>query len=98
MTVERSLACMQDACRVGYREIISDASISDFRKLMLLELHQRKLHSIPPEGILPEQYYAVEYVETYYIGQIALSQADSFVRFKFLHQVGAKSFGLAQPG
>ena len=34
---------MQDACRVGYGEIISDASISDFRKLMLLELHQRKL-------------------------------------------------------
>ena len=46
---------------------------------------------IPPEGILPEQYYAVEYVETYYIGH-ALSQADSFVRFKFLHRVGAKSF------
>ena len=68
MTVECSLACMQDACRVGYGEIISDASISDFRKPMLLELHQRKLHSIPPEGILPEQYYAVEYVETYYIG------------------------------
>ena len=43
MTVECSLACMQDACRVGYGEIISDASISDFRKLMLLELHQRKL-------------------------------------------------------
>ena len=46
---------------------------------------------IPPEGILPEQCYAVEYVETYYIGHV-LSQADSFVRFKFLHQVGAKSF------
>ena len=61
---------------------------------MLLELHQRKLHPIPPEGILPaEQYYAVEYVETYYIGN-AQSQADSFVnvRFKFLHRVGAKSF------
>ena len=60
--------CLYDACRVGYGEIISDANISDFRKPMLLELHQRKLHSIPPEGILPEQYYAVEYVETYYIG------------------------------
>ena len=59
---------------------------------MLLELHQRKLHPIPPEGILPaEQYYAVEYVETYYIGH-ALTEADSFVRFKFLHRVGAKSF------
>ena len=92
MTVECSLACMKDACRVGYGEIISDASISDFRKLMLLELHQRKLHPIPPEGILPaEQYYAVDYVETYYIGHV-LSQADSFVRFKFLHRVGAKSF------
>ena len=34
---------------------------------------------------------AVEYVENYYIGR-ALSQADSFVRFKFLHRVGAKSF------
>ena len=34
---------------------------------------------------------AVEYVENYYIGS-ALSQADSFVRFKFLHRVGAKSF------
>ena len=33
---------------------------------------------------------AVEYVENYYIGR-ALSQADSFVRFKFLHRVGAKS-------
>ena len=43
MTMECSLACMQDACRVGYGEIIGDASISDFRKLMLLELHQRKL-------------------------------------------------------
>ena len=92
MTVECSLACMQDACRVGYGEIISDASISDIRKLMQLELYQRKLHPVPPEGILPaEQYYAVEYVETYYIRH-ALSQADSFVRFKFLHRVVTKSF------
>ena len=30
-------------------------------------------------------------MENYYIGH-ALSQADSFVRFKFLHQVGIKSF------
>ncbi|CAH3182891.1 unnamed protein product, partial [Porites lobata] len=84
--------CLYARCLVCYGEMISDATISDFRKLMLLELHQRKLHPIPPEGILPaEQYYAVEYLEIYYIGH-ALSQADSFVRFKFLQRVGAKSF------
>ena len=83
--------CLYARCLVGYGEMICDASISDFRKLMLLELHQRKLHPIPPEDILPEQCYAVEYVENYYIGR-ALSQADSFVRFKSLHRVSAKSF------
>ena len=35
--------CLYARCLVGYGEMISDASISDFRKLMLLELHQRKL-------------------------------------------------------
>ena len=90
ITVECSLACMQGAWLVMV-EMISHASISGFMKLMLLELHERKLHQIPPEGILPEQYYAVEYVENYYIGR-ALSQADSFVKFKFLHRVGVKSF------
>ena len=83
--------CLFERCLGGYGEMISNASISDFMKLMLLELHQRKLHPIPPEDILPEQYYAFEYVENYYIGR-ALSQAESFVRFKFLHRVGAKSF------
>ena len=53
--------CLYSKCLVGHCEMISDASISNFRKLMLLELYERKLHPIPPE-----QYYAVEYVENYY--------------------------------
>lgn len=70
-------ACLYARCLVGYSEMISETSISDFRKLMLLELHESKLHPVPPEGIQPERYYAVEYVENCYIGQ-ALNQADGF--------------------
>ena len=93
MTVECSLACMQDACRVGYGEIISDASISDFRKLMLLELHQRKL--LWPNPTRRHPTWAV--LCCWICGNLlhwtcAHSQADSFIRFKFLHRVGAKSF------
>lgn len=78
------ITCLYARCLVGHGEMISDARMSDFRKLMLLELHERKLHPIPPE-----QYCAVEYVENYYNW---LSQANSFVKFKFLHGVGAKAF------
>lgn len=76
--------CLYARYLVGHGEIISDASISGFMKLMLLELHERNLHQIPPGGMLPEQYYAVEYVENYYIGRA--------VKFKFLNRVGVKSF------
>ena len=56
-----------------------------------MELHDTVLHSIPPMGLLPGDYYAVDYVKNYYFGR-ALDASWPFVKFKFLHKVGANTF------
>lgn len=83
--------CLYARCLLGLSQMIDGTSFNSFRKLVLVELHERMLKQIPPEGIQVEQYYAVEYVENYYIGRV-LSQNGDYVKLKFLHRVGAHSF------
>ena len=58
---------------------------------LILELHDNALHSIPPRGILPGDYYAVDYVKNYYFGRV-LEASESSVKFKFLHKVDTSTF------
>ena len=58
---------------------------------MILELHENTLYSMPTKGILPEDYYAVDYVKNYYLGRV-LEANEPFVKFKFLHKVGPSTF------
>ena len=59
--------CLYARCLVSKGSMIDVSSMHSFRQLMLLDLHQRRLHSLPLEGIQLEQYYAVDYVSNYYI-------------------------------
>lgn len=66
--------------------MIQEDCLPQFRQCMLSSLHKRILHEIPLPAIELEEYYAVDYVNKYYIGR-ALSIANQFVKFKFLHRV-----------
>ena len=59
--------------------------------LLILELHDKAPHSILPRGILPGDYYAVDYTKNYCFGRV-LTASKSFVTFKFLHKVGTGTF------
>ena len=69
-----------------------EKSISDFRKHMLLELQSQSLIPVLSATYCIEKgsyhYYAVDYVNNYYIGR-ALSAPDTrnFAEFKFLHRI-----------
>ena len=71
--------------------MLTQSSIPEFRKATILELHDTVLHSIPPMGFLPGEYYAVDYVQNYYFGRV-FDASGPFVKFKFLHKVGANTF------
>lgn len=71
--------------------MLTQSSIPEFRKAMILELHDKALHSIPPREILPGDYYAVDYVKNYYFGRV-LEASEPFMKFKFLHKVGTGTF------
>ena len=43
--------------------------ILQFRKCMILELHQKEIFTMPLEDIECENYYAVEYETKFYIGR-----------------------------
>ena len=82
--------CLYARCLAGSKMLIQ-SSISEFRKAMIMELHDKALHPIPPRGILPGDYYAVDYVKNYYIGRV-LEVSGQFVKFKFLHKAGLTRF------
>ena len=63
-----------------------------YRKLMIQELHQKKLSPLPPMPIQQgEYYYAVDHVKNFYIGRV-LDVSIDWVHLKFLYKVGATTF------
>ena len=71
-------------CLFGEGVMLSDEqSISDFRKHTLLELHSQSSFCFEKGS-----YYAVDYVNNYFIGR-ALSAPDTrnFAEFKFFHRI-----------
>ena len=52
-------------CLVSKGLMIKQVDIPDFRKSMILELHEKKLTPIPAEPIKPNEYYAVDYINNY---------------------------------
>ena len=61
-------------------------SISDVRSYLILELHRNSLLPIPPHGLKVDDYYAADYVNSYYFGRVIQIQGQ-FAQFKFLHRV-----------
>ena len=55
-----------------------------FRKQMITELHKQMIDGPFLPGVQTEQYYAVDYINRYYVGR-ALSIDGSFCLMKFLH-------------
>ena len=70
---------------------ITCGSIPQFRKSMIIELHMQVILPTPPEDIICEKYYAVEYEKKFYFGRV-VSVTDDKVEVKFLHQVGIQTF------
>lgn len=82
--------CLYARCLAGGK-MLTQSSIPENGKAMILELHDKALHFISPRGILPGDYYAVDYVKNYYFGRV-LEASESFVKLKFLHKVGTGMF------
>ena len=61
--------CLYARC-LASSNMLTQSSIPEFRKTMILELHDTVLHSIPPMGFLPGDYYAVDYITDYYFGRV----------------------------
>ena len=71
--------------------MIQEACIPQLRQCILFSLHRGILHEIPLPAIVIEEYYAVDYLNTFYIGR-ELSIANQFVKFKFLHKYLINTF------
>jgi len=84
--------CLFARCLAHKTKMVPSTSIPVFRKIMIFELCFNMLQPIPPSGICQDEYYAVHYVSNYYIGRVLEKDGD-FVKFKFLHRVGAHVFG-----
>ena len=65
-------------------------NIISYRKQMIVELHQQEINGPLLSGIEIEQYYAVDYINRFYIGRV-LSIQNYFCDVKFLHSCGSKS-------
>ena len=64
--------------------------ISSYRKQMVVELHRQKIDGPLLPGILVEQYYAVDYINRFYVGRVLAIQS-LFCNVKFLH-CGSKGY------
>ena len=72
--------------------IVPSSSIPNFRKQMILELHQKKVQNFEDSTITQGSYYAVEYQKSFYFGRALNYEGQSFFKFKFLHSTGARIF------
>ena len=83
--------CLYARCLATKCLMITQPHIPAYRKLMIKELHQKKLSPLPPTPVQKGEYYAVDYVKNFYIGRV-LDVTKDCVQFKFLHKVGATTF------
>ena len=87
------------ALSLGDPLIVPD-SLPDAWLMMIAELHLHQLGGIPPQELQPESYYAVDYINKFYIGRL-LAIRDGVLHFKFLHSNQCKWFNgvlLAETG
>ena len=87
--------CLFSRCLALGNKMVTQEDIPTYRKYMVLELHQELLHPIPPTSAyyLLHNYYAVDYINIFYIGRVVEVEAEGqFVKFKFLHRVGATTY------
>ena len=66
-------------------------NIPALRQVMIVELHQRKLSSLPGPTVTAGEDYAVAFVQNVYFCRV-LEVNESSVTLKFLHHVGAETF------
>lgn len=84
--------CLFARCLATRCVMITQPHIPAYRKLMIQELHQKKLSPLPPMPIQQGEYYAVDYVKNFYIGRVLDVTDQDCVQFKFLYKVGATTF------
>ena len=70
-------------CLVSKGSMIKQFDIPDFRKNMILELHEKKLNLIPTEPTKPNEYYAVGYINNYYFGRVLEAKSNDFISSSF---------------
>jgi len=85
--------CLFARCLALGAKMLMQPNISAYRKYMVLELQEEMLHPIPPSNsAICGNYYAVDYVDKFYIGRALEAHDNQFVEFKFLHKTGAVTF------
>lgn len=83
--------CSFARCLALGSKVLTQPSINAYRTYMVLELQEEMILPIPPPSVMCGRYYAVDYINKFYIGRV-LDEANQLVKFKFLHRSGAFVF------
>ena len=89
--------CLYARCLTAKSPMCTSDSICNFRKHLLLELHNCKLQEFVEPHPNMQKYYAVEYQQRFYFGR-TIHRDDSTATFKFLHSIpGSGVFDWPRP-
>ena len=83
--------CLYARCLLLASPSVAKQSITAFRKVMIMELHEQQIYDLDSPTIVEGRYYAVDYKRLFYIGRV-IKCTGSQVTLKFLYSVSASSF------
>lgn len=84
--------CMYARALAKMSSIATADTVCKFRKHMILELHEGNLNNPYAFEFNVREYYAVEYLKSYYIGRVLDCPDDNYLQLKFLYSTGARVF------
>ena len=88
--------CLYARCLLLASPYVAKQSMTAFRKVMIVELHEQQIYDLDSPAIVEGSYYAVDYNRLFYFGRV-IKCAGSQVTFKFLYYVSASSFDWPKP-
>ena len=86
-----AFVCLYARCLLLASPSVAKQSITAFRKVMIVELHEQQIYDLDSPTIVEGRYYAVDYKRLFYFGRV-IKCGGPQVTFKFLYSVSASSF------
>ena len=83
--------CLYARCLLLASPSVAKQSVTAFRKVMIVELHEQQIYDLDSPAIVEGRYYTVDCNRLFYFGRV-LKLTGSPVTFKFLYSVSASLF------